>query len=111
MKGGHILDVSMRSGRPLKTYWSDLSTPLFVLITVSGRQGSQLLFDRRMYINGSWKNIPVTLGKGLDLKFGPMGLCTNVETARGYCGEICGPSRRSFGGVEDKSFGGISLSQ
>ena len=53
---------------------------------------------------GSWQNISVTLVKGLALKVGPRGICTNVATARGGCGESCGPSGRSFGGVEDKSF-------
>ena len=60
---------------------------------------------------GIWKNISVTFEKGLALRVRPRGLCTNVATARGYCGERCGPSGRSFGGVEDESFGDLSLPQ
>ena len=60
---------------------------------------------------GSRKNISVTSVIGLDLRVGPMGLCTNVVTDRGDCGEICGPSGRSLRGVEDKSFGVLSLAQ
>ena len=41
----------------------------------------------------------------------PRGLYTNVKTARGDYGEICGTSRQSFGGVEGKAFGDISLAQ
>ena len=58
---------------------------------------------------GSRKNISVTSVKGLDLRVGPMGLCTNVVSARGDCGKICGPSGKSFGGVEDESLGALSL--
>ena len=60
---------------------------------------------------GSWQNISVTQGKVLALRFGPRGLCTYVATARGDCGESCGPSGKSFGGVEDESFRDISLAQ
>ena len=60
---------------------------------------------------GSQQNISVTLGKGLALRVGARGLCTNVATARGDCGESCGPSGRSFGRVEDESFGALSLAQ
>ena len=60
---------------------------------------------------GSRQNRSVTSGKGLALRVGPRGLCTNVATARGDCGEICGPSRQSFGGVEDESFGALFLAQ
>ena len=59
----------------------------------------------------SWKNISITSGKGLDMRVGPRGLCTNVVTDRGDFGEICGPSGRSFGGVEDNYFGAIYLEQ
>ena len=60
---------------------------------------------------GSWQNISVTQGKVLALRVGPRVLCTNVATARGDCGESCGPSGQSFGGVEDDSFRDISLAQ
>ena len=43
------------------------------------------------------------------LRVGPRGLCTNVATAREYCGEICGPFGGSFCRVEDESFGALSL--
>ena len=56
---------------------------------------------------GSRKNRSVTSGKGLDLKVGPRGLCTNVATSGGDCGEICGPSGRYFGGAEYESFGDL----
>ena len=45
------------------------------------------------------------------LRVGPRGLCINVATARGEYGEICGPYGQSFGGVEDESFGDLSLAQ
>ena len=51
---------------------------------------------------GIWKNRSVTLGKGLDLRVGPRGLCTNISTDRGGCGEICRPSGWSFGGLDDE---------
>ena len=60
---------------------------------------------------GSRKNRSVKSGKSLAMRVGPRGICTNVATARGECGEICGPSGRSSGRVEDKSFGAISLAQ
>ena len=60
---------------------------------------------------GSRENIYVTLGKGLALRVGPRGLCTNVLTAREECGEIRGPSGRYFGGVEDEYFRYLSLAQ
>ena len=61
--------------------------------------------------NGSRQNIYVTSGKGLALRVGPRGLCINIATARGEYGEICGPYGQSFGGVEDESFGDLSLAQ
>ena len=60
---------------------------------------------------GSWKNISLTSGKGLDLRFGPMGLCTNVATARGDCGDTCRPSGRSLDRVEDKYLRSLYLAQ
>ena len=60
---------------------------------------------------GSRQNRSITLGKGLALRVGPRGIYTNVATARGYCGESCGPSGWSFGGVEDEFIGDISLAQ
>ena len=60
---------------------------------------------------GSRQNISVTSGKGLTLRVGPRGLCNNIATAGGDCSESCGPSRRSFGGVEDESFGALFLAQ
>ena len=57
----------------------------------------------------SQQNRSVTLGKGLDLRVGPRGLCTNVATARGDYGKICGPSGRSFGRVEYEYFGDLYL--
>ena len=60
---------------------------------------------------GSRQNISVTLGKGLALRVGPRVICTNVATARGDCVGSCVPSGRSFGSVEDESFGDIYLAQ
>ena len=40
---------------------------------------------------GSRQNRSVTSGKGLALRVGPRGLCTNVATARGDCGEAADP--------------------
>ena len=60
---------------------------------------------------GSCQNKYVTSGKGSALRVGSRGLCTNVATARADCGKNCGSSGRSFGGVEDESFGGIYLVQ
>ena len=57
----------------------------------------------------SWKNIFVTLGKVLALRFGSRGICTNVATDRGGCGERCGLYGLSFDGMEDKYFGYLSL--
>ena len=59
----------------------------------------------------SRKNRSVNLGKGLAMRVGPRGICTNVATARGDCGKSCGLYGRSFGGVEDKSFGALSLAK
>ena len=60
---------------------------------------------------GNRKNRSVTSVKGLALRVGPRGLCTNVATARGDYSESCGPSGWSFGRLEDESFGDISLAQ
>ena len=60
---------------------------------------------------GSQQNISVTLGKGLALRVGPRGICTNVATDRGDCGKSCGPSRRSFGRAEDEYLGDLYLAQ
>ena len=57
------------------------------------------------------KNRSEASGKGLALRVDPRGLCTNVATDKGDCGESYGPSRQSFGGVEDESFWALVLSQ
>ena len=57
----------------------------------------------------SQQNRSVTLGKGLDLRVVPRGLCTNVAAARGDYRERCGPSGRSFGRVEYEYFGDLYL--
>ena len=59
----------------------------------------------------SRQNKSVTSGKGLALRVGRRGLCANVATARVDCGESYRPSGLSFGGVEDDSFGDLSLAQ
>ena len=58
---------------------------------------------------GSRKNRFVTSGKVLAMRVGPRGVCTNVATARGDYGEICGPSGSSFGRVEYEYFGDLYL--
>ena len=60
---------------------------------------------------GSRQNRSVTSGKGLALRVGPRGICTDVTTYRGDYGKICGPSGRSFGGVEDDYYRAIYLEQ
>ena len=60
---------------------------------------------------GSQQNISVTSGKWLALRVGPMGLYTNITTARRDLIKSFGPSRWSFDGVEDAYFGALSLAQ
>ena len=98
--------------------WTPLENPLDGLICNPSRTNNRIRSSRlaasSLYMNvdkGSWQNISITSGKELALRVGPRGICINVATARGDYGKICRPSGRSFGGVEDESFGNFSQSQ
>ena len=60
---------------------------------------------------GSWKNRPLTPGKGLSLRVEPRGIYTNVATARGFPEKAVDPTGGPLVGWRGEYFGALSLAQ